>query len=386
MLATAGPDASLATSSSRTDLAAAPLASTFQPRPEFTLIALPDTQFYSQSYPETFTAQTQWIVDHKHDKNIVFVSHLGDIVQEGDETWEWARASTSMSRLEGSTAIPYGLCVGNHDSDPRGDPGGTANYNTYFPVSRFAGRPWYGGHYANDNDNSYQLFSAAGMDFVIIHLQYDENGDEGVLAWADSVLKAHASRRAIVSSHDILSKTEPDDFSDHGQLVYDRLKGNPNLFLMLCGHCSSLSEGRRSDVFNGHTVWTLLSDYQRRDNGGDGWLRVMRFRPDYNDIQVTTYSVTLDLFETDDSSQFVLPYDMDGIRTVVCDFNRDGDVDMEDFGVLQGCLTDPYEPVAASCIPADFNHGDHVNQNDLTIFVGCLTGSGLPVDLSCTGA
>jgi len=40
-----------------------------------------------------------------------------------------------------------------------------------------------------------------------------------------------------------------------------------NLFLMICGHCSDLQEGRRFDVFDGHTVWTLLSDYQTRSNG-----------------------------------------------------------------------------------------------------------------------
>jgi len=39
------------------------------------------------------------------------------------------------------------------------------------------------------------------MDFVIVHLQYDEDSDPNVLAWADNVLKTYAARRAIVSSH-----------------------------------------------------------------------------------------------------------------------------------------------------------------------------------------
>jgi hypothetical protein len=45
----------------------------------FTIVALPDTQFYSSSYPETFAAQTQWIVDNKERLNIVFAAHLGDV-------------------------------------------------------------------------------------------------------------------------------------------------------------------------------------------------------------------------------------------------------------------------------------------------------------------
>jgi len=35
--------------------------SQYQPRQAFTIIALPDTQNYSKSYPQTFTAQTQWM-------------------------------------------------------------------------------------------------------------------------------------------------------------------------------------------------------------------------------------------------------------------------------------------------------------------------------------
>ncbi len=31
--------------------------------PDFTVVTIPDTQFYSESYPATFTAQTTWIRD-----------------------------------------------------------------------------------------------------------------------------------------------------------------------------------------------------------------------------------------------------------------------------------------------------------------------------------
>ena len=48
-----------------------------------TVAVLPDTQGYTDDYPAVFDMQTQWIVDHKDDWNIQFVSHLGDIV----DTW-----------------------------------------------------------------------------------------------------------------------------------------------------------------------------------------------------------------------------------------------------------------------------------------------------------
>lgn len=92
----------------------------------FTIAVLPDTQFYSEGYPDTFNAQTQWVLDHRISKNIVFVSQLGDIVQNGESgatrnLTEWQRADAAMDKLDGSLAtspdglIPYTALIGNHD-------------------------------------------------------------------------------------------------------------------------------------------------------------------------------------------------------------------------------------------------------------------------------
>ena len=158
-------------------------------------------------------------------------------------------------------------------------------------------------------------FSAAGLDFVILHLEYDTSPDEAVLRWADDILKEHETRRAIVVTHFMIGSGDPADFSTQGQAIYDELKDNPNLFLLLGGHVPSRGgEGQRVDSWEGRTVYSLLSDYQARDRGGDGWLRIMRFSPELNKIFVQTFSPSRDQgrgsFETDDSSQFVLSYDM----------------------------------------------------------------------------
>src|SRR4030095_2148797 len=130
------------------------------------------------------------------------------------------------------------------------------------------------------------------------------------LAWANSLLQTYSNRRAIVVSHWIIGTGNPGSFGAQGQAIYDALKGNPNLFLMLAGHVPG--EGRRSDTFNGNTVNTLLSDYQSRTNGGNGWLRIMRFSPATNQIFVQTYSPWLNQYETDADSEFTLSYDMGG--------------------------------------------------------------------------
>ena len=143
------------------------------------------------------------------------------------------------------------------------------------------------------------------MDFIVINLDYT-NPAAGLLDWADQLLKGNSSRRAIVVSHNIIDETG--DWDPWGEQIYEALKDNPNLFLMLCGHHSS--EARRSDNYNGNTVHTLLANYQGRANGGSGWLRILEFLPSGNKINVKTYSPWLDSYEIDADSQFALSYDM----------------------------------------------------------------------------
>lgn len=296
------------------------------PGPDFTLVTLPDTQFYSQNTGGTrlthYLNQTNWIVQQRDALNIAFVSHQGDITQDGDlfnngssAEQQWINASQAMSLLEAHATtlraygIPWGAAPGNHDQEPIGNADGTTTfYNQYFGTSRFLGRPYYGGHYGANNDNNYQLFSASGLDFIAIHLEYDTTPDAAVLDWADALLKAHPHRRAFVTTHHMVNTGNPATFSGQGRAIYDRLKNNPNLFMLLGGHIAG--EGRRQDTHQGRTVYSLLQDYQGRSNGGDGWLRYYQFSPANNRITARTYSPSLNQHETDDSSQFVLNYDM----------------------------------------------------------------------------
>jgi hypothetical protein len=283
-------------------------------RPDFTLVVLPDSKYYTLPANlglHIFEAQTQWIVNQWSGKNIAFVSHLGDLVDCYNCSSEWDVADAGMNTLD-SAGIPYGITFGNSDEDNEGFPPGTTYLNSYFPVSRYFSKSYYGGAYNGDNANSYQLFSASGMDFIVINLQYNlsyyPDKSAAILSWADTLLKNNANRRAIVLTHSLLDGSN--NFTVDGSQVYSALKNNPNLFLMMGGHL--VTEGMRTDTYNGHTVYSLRSDYQDRANGGNGWLRVLTFSPDENKINVTTYSPTLDQYETDSDSQFSLNYDMGG--------------------------------------------------------------------------
>lgn len=316
----------------------APLAVTFYgrpkvapPGPDFTLVTIPDTQFYSQNSNnriQFFNNQTNWIVASKNLLNTQFVAHMGDMTQEYNAIrQEFINADGAMDIIEDPVTtllthgIPWGGAPGNHDI---GSGSNTSLWNEYFGIARFSGRPYFGGGYTNNTtDNNYMLFSASGLDFIVVNLMYNisTSGDNAVLNWADMLLKAHPNRHAIVTSHTLIRTSFPPTqalWNGQGQAVYDKLKVNPNLFLMLCGHIHG--EGRRSDTFEGRTVNTVLQDYQSRANGGDSWLRYYIFSPANNTISARTYKTNTapvgnplgGTFETDADSQFTFSYDMSG--------------------------------------------------------------------------
>lgn len=302
------------------------------PLKDFTLVALPDTQFYSENVGgnlgKIFSTQTDWIVSQRKNLGIEGVLHLGDITQYGDKpataASEWAIASDAMYRLENPLTtllpdgIPYVLAVGNHDQTPIGNADGTTTgFNTYFGVhpttriNHFAGKPYYGGtSVPHSADNNHILFSAGGLDLIVISFEFDNTPDPDDLAWADALLKAHPTRCGIIITHWTVNTGNPAAFSPQGSAIYQALKDNPNLILMHGGHIAG--EGRRSDTWQGRTVHSLLADYQSRTNGGDGWLRILKFRPSLNRIEVQTYSPTLDRYETDANSKFNLNVDLTG--------------------------------------------------------------------------
>jgi hypothetical protein len=86
----------------------------------FTLVVIPDTQYYSAETPRKhgkiamFEAQVQWVIENKDSKNIAFVLHEGDIVDNHDPTvGQWQRATPVIRSLDG--VVPYALALGNHD-------------------------------------------------------------------------------------------------------------------------------------------------------------------------------------------------------------------------------------------------------------------------------
>lgn len=286
---------------------------------DFTVVVLPDTQYYSDvdspnaGSAQYFHDQTQWVRDNREAYDIVAVIHNGDIVNHGNAPEEWEIADAAMARLETPEAalpegMPYGVCIGNHDQDTNSLADDTPSFNQWFGVDRFAGRSYYGGHYADDNDENWFRFSAGGLEFVVVDLQYDTTPSPAVLAWARSVFEAHPDAFGILNTHYILGSGG--QFGAQGQAIYDELRATDNVQLMTCGHVSA--ESRRTDVHQGNVIHSMLADYQFDGDGGSGFLRIWEFSPANDELTVRSYSPSQDEWLTDEDSEFTLSVELPG--------------------------------------------------------------------------
>jgi Concanavalin A-like lectin/glucanases superfamily/Calcineurin-like phosphoesterase len=286
---------------------------------DFTIVVLPDTQYYSDvgtaagGSPEYFHDQTQWVRDNREAYDIVAVIHNGDIVNHGAAPEEWEIADAAMARLETPepelpAGVPYGVCIGNNDQDAPTLAGATLGFNQHFGVERFAGRPYYGGHFADDNDENWFTFQAGGLQFVVVDLQFDTSPDPAVNAWARSIFEAHPAAFGILNTHYILGGSG--SFGVQGQAIYDELRATDNVQLMTCGHISA--ESRRTDVYEGNVIHSMLADYQSDGDGGSGYLRIWEFSPANDELTVRSYSPSLDRWLTDDDSEFTLAVELPG--------------------------------------------------------------------------
>lgn len=348
---------------------------------EFSIVVLPDTQYYTSEKhggkKEMFFAQTDWIVKNAVKEKIAYVVHLGDITDDGEKYLvQWENAAEAMYRLEKPQpgypqGIPYGMAVGNHDQTKSQYPlsGQTDLYNKYFGISHFKDKKWYGGHYRNNNDSHYDLFTATGVKFIVIYMEYDSYDEdiENLNKWAAQLLEKYADRKAILVSHSFIhfnNSTGTNEkgfpkFSKQGQRRFDRLKSYPNVILTLSGHVGDNGEGYRQDGYTGNIIKSFLSDYQSRPGGGHGLMRLMRFSRSRDLISIRTFSPYTGEEEKDADSEFTIPWMHHTNVARLYDFNNDGQSEIAFFSKGQWKIQgEPHVKFGAEGdipAPADYN-------------------------------
>lgn len=289
------------------------------PPDSFSIVVIPDTQAYkgagTKSQPDSadevtnpfFEAHVRWIADNIETQRIAFVSHVGDIVDKNEPS-QWQVARRCMDVIHGK--VPYGISVGNHDMTSKGD---SSLFQESFPSSRFKPFPWYGGCFegsasgprvSGNNANSYQLFSAGGIDFLFLHLEC--NAPDDVVAWANQLLEQHSDRRAFITSHmgwgpRLQPRTNDGYITDEkGRMEWVKIHGSrgnspqqlwekcyrrhPNLIAVFSGDQSrTVAYKAATPGDHGNIVHELMQDY------GSGWLRIYRFFPAENRVDAITF-------------------------------------------------------------------------------------------------
>ncbi len=158
-------------------------------------VLIPDTQYYSGWHPLFWKSQTDWICGCQGDLDINLVSHLGDIVDDGNSDKMW-RTAVSALRCFLHANFEYSFVPGNHDYSN----GNLDKYLSYFlPFINNSYTTFMPGH----PENNYLFVTIKGEKFLVINLSY--NPDSTEISWAASILQQNNNTLAIVTSHSILN-------------------------------------------------------------------------------------------------------------------------------------------------------------------------------------
>ncbi|HEV2699695.1 MAG TPA: hypothetical protein VGU90_17010, partial [Terriglobales bacterium] len=167
---------------------------------------------------------------------------------------------------------------------------------------------WQSSYPANSNENFYGVININGQPYLVMALEFYPR--DSSLSWAAQVIQSNADKQVIIITHayEYFDNTRISPCNSFDAQYYGLGKDNDgdamwsklvrqysNVSLVLSGHevrgAGQDATGRRSDLgVNGNLVNQILSNYQNMTNGGNGYLRIMKFHPSTDTIDVTTYS------------------------------------------------------------------------------------------------
>lgn len=385
-----------------------PLPEDFAPAEgEFLVVVLPDTQIYAESFPATFDSQLRWVADWAETYRIVFVSHVGDIVNTGSDAAQWDVAAAAYDWLVPGD-VPHGFSPAGHDISMSGvDPSefdatcsnfahldcGMTRYLERFGPQHYADRAWYAGS-SPSGHSSYQRVSAEGLELLFLHLPQDARRSE--VDWAHEVLDANPGTVAHVTTHrylfdyrltwwlpsplNLLTAGRFNDaiytlggqdlmFTDSvkAEELFDELiAAHPNIWGVHCGHVDA--EFRQSSVnAAGLPVYETLVDFQDMADGGGGWLRVLKFSPARERVEVVTFStLTGEVRENGDGFDHSISI-LEAYKGEAIDILKDLGMDIEELEALLLAVSTPGSPEREAYYDSLYGDGERDSRFGLDV-------------------
>lgn len=292
----------------------------------WTIAMLPDTQNLSWANSTVYNNLIQWVADNVAEKNIQFVTSVGDVVEDPLNSGEWQTAQNAFARLDG--VVPHGMTMGNHDYDTKWNQmtSGTrfaSQWNNYFPLSDHSNDPWLVSSYPeNTSENTAAGIVINGEKFLFLNVEFSPRN--GVVDWVNQVIASTTPDKTVLTTHYFLDNGAVRyDSSNHdagytsGACFYDPtdcntavdmwdeiITQNENIILVLNGHSPSTSEVR-VDYVNGSPVNQHAFNYQNNTGSNyadSAWVRL--YTCDGQTCEATSYNPISNIYKTGSSDQF----------------------------------------------------------------------------------
>lgn len=248
----------------------------------YNMVFIPDTQNTIKFRGNIMDTAVNWLTENQDNANIVSVTHLGDIVEDGnnEEQWNTAKLFEKLPKAN----VKLLMQAGNHDWPE--------NFDKYFGQNSDYGKLTsnYVTRTSPSGRSSYMINEAGSYKYMTLAIDYYSFNTD--LDWAEEVLSS-TNMPTIITSHDLqnCSDTAPSDIklSEKGKEVWDVVKKYNQVFIMIGGH----SHGSGNQILTndaGNPVFNILADYQFAYNGGNALFKFAEFDETNNKIYLSTFS------------------------------------------------------------------------------------------------
>ena len=279
----------------------------------FTLAVLPDVQMETSG--TRFRDRLTWLVDNRSALNLKMMMQCGDMMNFNDEA-QYKHQSDGLKVLD-DAHLPYVTCIGNHDTAAvKVDAGSAApgnvnanlrntiRYNSHFPTTRF--KLLAGTFEANKIDNASHIFTAGGLNWLVINLELWARS--GAVDWAKTIVAKYPDYNVIFLTHAHLNGDSSIQQNNGGygdntpQYVFDQaMKPYANVRLVFSGHVGT--HGYRTDTgTQGNTIYQFLQCYHDPTNNPtrllqidtkNGTIKTWVFNPSNNETRIDGSSRTI---------------------------------------------------------------------------------------------
>jgi hypothetical protein len=299
-----------------------------QEEKDFSIIIIPDTQNVSTFHPEKLKKMTQWIVDHAESLNLKMILHLGDVVNNGAEREEQYQNHKEAFDLIDGANVPMIIAIGNHDYDNLVNENRSSEmFNKYCGLQRCQDQPWFGGFFEQGKaENMYAKLEYGGRKYLFLSLEFGPRNE--VLDWASAVLDHHHDHDAIIITHSYMylygDRTKPGDNhnpksykgahgANDGEEVWQKcLKRHKNVTAVYSGHHITDHVSFRYDRGDqNNIVFQSFQNWQCAENGGDGRIRILRFRLKDNMVDHQVMNPQTGIYETNGGYEVSHPCKME---------------------------------------------------------------------------